>query len=112
MGMPTISNALSGFPVISKGSPVMNGNPDPLEFNITYYETHGKYWLVKVNYPNCTNFEGNKIVVMTTKAYNKALEGYFDPHFLKDNGIIARFHPEMMDEARLFCNMMVFKEKI
>jgi hypothetical protein len=33
MGMPTISpGRLSGFPVVSKGSPVLKGNPDPLYY--------------------------------------------------------------------------------
>ena len=78
----------------------MKGNPDPLEFKITYYESIGGLWLVSVHYPNCTNYEGRKIIVMTTKAYSKALDGYLDPHFLKDNGIVAR-----LERVRTRCNI-------
>ena len=42
------------------------------------------YLYVVVKYPHCTNFDGEKVLLM------KAL----DPHFYEDNKIVARFKPD------------------
>ena len=69
-------------------------DPDPKNFKIVEIYEGSKYLMATVEYPNCTNFEGTKIILMkdTTK---KELEkmNKIDPHFLTSNNIIARFRP-------------------
>lgn len=38
-------------------------NPQPNNYKIVKAEEVGDYLVIKINYPNCTNFEGNKILV-------------------------------------------------
>ena len=72
-----------------------NVNPDPEKYEILLICTAGEYTLLKVRYPNCTNFEGIKVML-----YNKPMTAFsgmppLDPHFC-DNGClspIARFEP-------------------
>lgn len=73
----------------------IKGNPDPFNFEIKKYNEIGKYIVLLVNYPDATNYEGDKIML-----YENSIEGIrsldrLDPHFF-DNGSkspIARFKP-------------------
>jgi len=38
-------------------------NPDPRNFDIRCVVTIGDYIVVRVHYPDCANYEGNKIMV-------------------------------------------------
>ena len=70
-------------------------NPDPQDFKVLSTLTiHGDdvITVAEVYYPNCTTFEGKKILVMrgvTDKIVKKFKS--LDPHFVEDGGIIARF---------------------
>ena len=67
-------------------------NPDPAKFKVVKAEQVGDYHVLHVNYPNCTNFEGNKIILMPG-VFNP-LRDTLDPHFSEsDNSPIARFKP-------------------
>lgn len=67
-------------------------NPNPLSFHIIKSLNVGKYWITDIRYPNCTNYEGRKILLST-----KTLDGLkeIDPHFTENckYGLIARFCP-------------------
>tara|TARA_R110002020_G_scaffold403349_2_gene613490 strand:- start:2721 stop:3050 length:330 start_codon:yes stop_codon:yes gene_type:complete len=76
------------------GTSSSDPNPDPKQFEIVKYIGYGDYCLVKINYPNCTNYEGMKICLynypLDTILFTKSL----DPHF-SEYGIapFARFEP-------------------
>ena len=87
-------------------------NPNPERFNIIKHEQVGGYLCVLVNYPDCTNFEGNKIMVYEgVTVHQLQWQSSLDPHF-SDNGNyhspIARFVPteDGWKMARLFCKTM------
>jgi len=71
------------------------GNPDPLRWDLLEYESTGRLLLLKVRYPDCTNYEGVKILVLkgTTIERVKARKT-LDPHFSPDEfSPLARFEP-------------------
>lgn len=78
-------------------TPPPNPNPDPANYKVVLAEEHGNYLIVKLNYPNCTNFEGNKILVFQgIKLIDLMNQRLIDPHFFQDSKYaspIARFVP-------------------
>lgn len=68
-------------------------NPNPLRFKVTHVMKFKNCTALKVNYPDATNYEGNKVlVVKNTKNWGKVTK--LDPHFDKgDDFLIARFAP-------------------
>lgn len=83
--------------VSSYDTPGVLPNPNPLRFSIKTGLMYGNYTLVKVNYPDCTNYEGNKILLykgVDLKTLKK--QKYLDPHFSNNENFfspIARFEP-------------------
>lgn len=83
---PTSSNTPTPLPM-----------PDPTHYYIKKCMKIGKFLLVKINYPDCTNYEGNKILMY----YNKTVDDLYkqnslDPHFSNNSEMIspiARFEP-------------------
>jgi hypothetical protein len=57
-------------------------------------EVTNGYTVLKVSYPNCTNYEGKKILVfvgdVTVKIMNSTT---LDPHFETGSDLVARFVP-------------------
>ncbi len=93
-------------------------NPNPANFRILKIRAIGKYVIVKVNYPDCTNFEGNKILVFHGKSKKEVASlKSLDPHFCKSKkhlSPVARFRPTNRGwhEAVAFCALMdVFGQK-
>lgn len=74
--------------------PVQSTNPNPDVFDVQRVTKIGIYFLSVVVYPNCTNFEGRKILLTRRDPRNM---DRLDPHFSKDiainAGLIARFEP-------------------
>lgn len=69
----------------------------------------GNYLVIEATYPNCTNYEGKKILL-----YNKyrssaevlaANNGELDPHF-SEKGPIARFSPGTLGRLMLATLLM------
>jgi len=87
-------------------------NPNPLNYEIIGSEQYANYLLVEVRYPDCTTFEGRKILVY--KGINIGhlkRQKSIDPHFStseKFHSPIARFVPteEGIAMARRFCNYL------
>lgn len=72
-------------------------NPDPYNYVIKNDYQHGEYLIVLVNYPDCTNYEGNKVLVYKG-IYLRDLvaQRSIDPHFSNSkskHSPIARFVP-------------------
>ena len=91
-------------------------NPNPARFKILRVEEVGKHCVAEIFYPDCTNFEGRKILVYE----NTELEDVFhmktiDPHFAENvywKTPIARFKPtgRGWDLALKFARMIQKKE--
>lgn len=87
------------------------GNPNPTRFTIWQIQGIGRFTIVRVHYPDCRNFEGEKILVfegVSVKAV-KSLRT-LDPHFCDGAHVspIARFVPTKQGwkYAVAFCQMM------
>jgi len=82
---------------ITKPVEVVDNNPNPFKYKIEKVLEHGGYLLLLINYPDCTNYEGNKILLFkdcTLAALEK--QSGIDPHFSSDiryHSPIARFEP-------------------
>lgn len=93
-------------------------NPNPRNYRLKRSRRFGKktglgsYLAVEINYPDCTNFEGNKILVYEdTKLIELTRQGSIDPHFAANTHFkspIARFvpTPKGWTMARNFCILM------
>jgi hypothetical protein len=77
---------------------VIDSNPKPDNFKILNEQYLNGYLILIVEYPDCKNYEGKKLLVY--KGFTTGIEllkhndGKLDPHFSKDKGSpIARFKP-------------------
>lgn len=83
------------IPLPSPQSAKILPNPDPKNWVILKTYENSKYTLVKVQYPDCTNYEGVKILLYQgISASNLEKLKYLDPHFCEGCiSPIARFEP-------------------
>jgi hypothetical protein len=92
-------------------TPLPNPNPDNYEVLKTFQM--GTYLIVELRYPDCTNYEGKKIMVYEKTTIKQLLDqGKIDPHFSNHpyfRSPVARFEPSMKgwDMAKVFCAAMV-----
>jgi hypothetical protein len=96
-----------GYRYRNKNSPRIetepNNNPDPKNFQILEEQPVANFLVLKVKYPDATNYEGVKIVVYS--GFNSsadlliATKGLLDPHFSHDVSPIARFKPDCWEMA-------------
>jgi len=73
-----------------------DSDPDPMKFEITTLNVVGNFIIATINYLNCTNFEGKKILVFEGVSAKEIRSlRTIDPHFCDDDHIspIARFEP-------------------
>lgn len=64
MGISPFSNCTSSTVYITNGTgSTRDGNPNKYKFKILQRVEFGKYLVVKINYPDCTNYTGDKILV-------------------------------------------------
>jgi hypothetical protein len=76
-------------------------NPDPKQFRVEHYEKIGNGLVVLVVYPNCTTYEGRKVLVfastsITTVKSCKMLDPHFSDRLDPPAGTpipVARFEP-------------------
>ena len=86
-------------------------NPDPKNFRISHHKVVGQFLLVEVVYPNCTTFEGRKILVYKDVPFSTLQsQTEIDPHFCEDTNHISpvsRFRPgiEGWAHATLFAKV-------
>ena len=86
-----------------------NPNPVPTNFKILNSLSMGDLLIIEVYYPDCTNYEGKKILVYeNTDVADLVKQGSVDPHFSESKKFkspIARFEPTErgMQMAAIFC---------
>jgi len=72
-------------------------NPDPFNYIINKNYQMGSYLLVDITYPDCTNYEGRKLLLYeNTTIVGLKKQRHIDPHFSsnkKFHSPIARFEP-------------------
>lgn len=68
-------------------------NPDPSNYEVLEVVPQGNYLVLKVKYPNCTNLEGIKIMVVRDHLVGLIKRKKLDPHFTEDGYVVARFAP-------------------
>lgn len=71
--------------------PPPQSSPDPTDYEVLESWTEGRYTVLEVRYPSCTNYEGRKILVLD----QPFMGGRLDPHFCDGVHVspIARFVP-------------------
>jgi|CXWL01.1.fsa_nt_gi hypothetical protein len=75
---------------------VLASDPNPAKYKIIDETVVGTCVVVRVNYPDCTNYEGKKILVFDDVNQWKKLKKKkrLDPHFVEDQySPMARFEP-------------------
>jgi len=76
---------------------LMRPNPDPSNYRIKRSRSLRGNLLIEIRYPDCTNYEGNKILLYrrtTLKQLKK--QKHIDPHFARNKKFkspVARFEP-------------------
>lgn len=72
-------------------------NPNPKNYRIEYAEHIGAHLVVEVVYPDCTNYEGRKIMVFANLTLAQLMnQKWIDPHFCDNPAFhspVARFEP-------------------
>lgn len=96
MGIGPFKRISSAWPV-NQEAKIPEGNPDPKNYKIVRHHANHNYLLVEIQYPDCKNYEGRKILLytgITLDILKRQTE--LDPHFSNaEKGIypIARFVP-------------------
>ena len=55
--------------------------PSPSNYEIREFVQFGEYLLIKVHYPNCTNMNGEKVLVVKAAVDDLVFAKEIDPHF-------------------------------
>lgn len=99
---------------IKSSSPPRLPNPVPTNFRVMRTHELGKSFAIEVRYPDCTNYEGRKIMVYHNTKLKKLLaQGSLDPHFCGSKNYIspiARFRPTDLG-WELACDLVVTLHK-
>jgi hypothetical protein len=78
-------------------APLKFPNPNPSNYEILRAEQTGRNLVVEVRYPDCTNYEGRKILVFLKTGLKQLQDqGSIDPHFSNNQYMkspFARFEP-------------------
>lgn len=86
-----------GAPRASSGPlPRVSTDPRADSFTIKSLEQVNGWTIAVIEYKNCTNYSGMKLLVYPVKAHVVHAQELLDPHFLDDgNGLypVARFEP-------------------
>lgn len=85
------------------------GNPNPSSYEVVQSVAINGHLLVQIKYPDCTNYEGNKILLYRGLTLKQLLDQKLvDPHFSnseKYKSPIARFEPTLYG-WNLACKIM------
>jgi len=97
MGISPFSSSCSDTNTIVEEKIVYKNNPNPSNYKIFRKKTTGNYMLIAINYPDCKNYEGNKILLFENISLTQLRkQKLIDPHFSDNNKFhspIARFEP-------------------
>ena len=89
MGLGMFSSGSDSYNSNSNTSP----NPNKYRFKINSITEGTHYDLIQVNYPDCTTFNGDKVLVVKKGSVGKIKTKELDPHFFEDGNVVARFKP-------------------
>ena len=80
---------------------IVNLNPNPKNFKIVEILEFENYTYAEINYPECNNYEGNKVLVFPGWVANQLRNASsIDPHFQKSGlSPIARFEPSPLGKT-------------
>lgn len=82
---------------VANTSPTVLPNPKPNNFRILASFQFGNYLLLSIEYPDCTNYEGKKILVYKDCDITDLMKQWsIDPHFSENKAYhspVARFVP-------------------
>lgn len=85
-------------------------NPNPSKFEFVKIEQIGNHVVAMIRYPNCTNYEGKKVLVFLHRKISwLQRRKEIDPHFVEDgSGPDARFAPteDGYNQAKMFAGMV------
>lgn len=87
-------------------------NPNPMNYSILKHEQIGRFLLLKVRYHDCTNYEGEKILLFENCTFPQIQkQKKIDPHFSENKNYhspVVRFAPTERGEfmAQLLCHTM------
>ncbi len=94
MGIKLFSE--DNYPRENRPSPPL-GNPDPDNYRIIDTLTIGNMLIAEIQYPDCKNYEGRKILVYENMSSKQLrAQRLIDPHFSKNKDYkspVARFEP-------------------
>ena len=94
MGMMGMSS--SSLDREGKSPQFVSDYPNPSNYKIIRYRSIAGNCMVELEYPDCTNYEGRKILIFKNVKFKPLREqGLIDPHF-SDNG--KYLHPFMRIE--------------
>lgn len=82
--------------VCSSTAPIPEGNPNPRNFELVRVRQVKCHLVAQIRYPDCTNYEGMKIMVFKDLTEARLLGVRFlDPHFTDQDTLkpFARFEP-------------------
>lgn len=88
-------------------------DPRPTNYTIKDWKEIKNYLILLIKYNDCTNFEGEKVLVFKDCSYQNLLDQkLIDPHFSEDKSFhspIARFEPtdEGVRNAVIFVNELI-----
>ena len=85
MGMSCMNSCSTNY-----NNEVANNAPDPKRFRVGWSEEYEGCCLLGVTYPNCTNYDGKKVLLVKGKNTTRT---ELDPHFAEDGYVLARFAP-------------------
>lgn len=99
---------------ITNGTPP--GNPNPENYKVLRSLQLGKYLIVIIQYPDCKNYEGKKIMVYESDIETLLAQKKIDPHFSNNTNFkspIARFVPNYSgwNMAKILCVSLTADEK-
>lgn len=112
IGMSSCNCEESMFsPIVVTVDQRINQNPNPYIFEINSIVKIGNHCILKIKYPNCTNYEGMKILVYKDTKPKQVYEmNKIDPHFCENckPSPFARFEPteEGMNAAMELCEYL------
>ena len=67
-------------------------NPNPFRFKVLNITQGWKYDVISVKYPDCTTYEGLKLLVVRKYSVGQSTE-VLDPHFFEGGIVVARCAP-------------------
>lgn len=95
MGLSPISTGACETPSWGPIATLPLPNPNPKNFRITQGVQMGDHVVAEIRYPDCTNYEGHKLMVFRNTLLQDLMQRKeIDPHFCEhDHSPFARFEP-------------------